>query len=513
MRDSNLLNDFSESTIGAIFTPLQWAEFAIEQFGLFDKWMAGNSIFDPTMGEGNLVEALIALGIKKGFRTTELPIENLYGVEINSRFFDKFFEKIHDRYGLELSRENFVNADIFFLKVEKQFDTIFGNPPWQNFVDLPSDYKGIIKQAFFKYDLIGNAQDLLLGGSRIDIAALVIQKTIEKNLKPKGEAIFFMPLSLFLNDGANKHFRTYKVHETNYWVDKIFDFNDADVFEGIATRYGLVHFVRNEKQQFPIKFCRWEKGVWKDYFAKPVFHETDPLSIVENIDDDFKEVFVPINIKKESAPRQGLNTCGANNVFFFHAYREIDEDYCFVENTEKAVLPKKYVFPLITGKNFKQEYILPDKWVFVPHNLNGKPIEWQQIQQEETLTSFLLPYKNQLSGRKGTLINVWIQKGYWWALLGVGEYNFFPFKIVWEAYGKTAFKPKIFPGTWQANQSLQAFIPLKSKDEANDVLHLLKNKKIEDYLRSLKMEGTMNWAQPGKIKKLIQYKEEVLTLF
>jgi len=27
------------------------------------------------------------------------------------------------------------------------------------------------------------------------------------------------------------------------------------------------------------------------------------------------------------------------------------------------------------------------------------------------------------------------------------------------------------------------------------------------------MEGTMNWAQPGKIKKIIKFEEESLTLF
>lgn len=111
------------------------------------------------------------------------------------------------------------------------------------------------------------------------------------------------------------------------------------------------------------------------------------------------------------------------------------------------------------------------------------------------------------------MLNANMKRGYWWALLGVGEYNFFPFKIIWEAYGKAQFRPRIFSGRWQANQSLQAFIPVKTREEANRVLVLLNNKCVEDYLLSLKMEGTMNWAQPGKIKKLIRFEEEELTLF
>ncbi|MCO5280168.1 MAG: hypothetical protein M9931_03810 [Chitinophagales bacterium] len=111
------------------------------------------------------------------------------------------------------------------------------------------------------------------------------------------------------------------------------------------------------------------------------------------------------------------------------------------------------------------------------------------------------------------MLNAMLKRGHWWAMLGVGEYNFFPYKVVWEAYGKTTFNPTIFEGYWQANQSLQAFIPVKSKDEAKRIQKELSDKQIENYLLSLKMEGTMNWAQPGKIKKIIKYEEESLTLF
>jgi hypothetical protein len=106
-----------------------------------------------------------------------------------------------------------------------------------------------------------------------------------------------------------------------------------------------------------------------------------------------------------------------------------------------------------------------------------------------------------------------IKRGYWWAMLGVGEYNFFPYKVVWEAYGKSSFNPTIFEGNWQANQSLQAFIPVRSLNEAERIQTELSDKQIANYLLSLKMEGTMNWAQPGKIKKIIKYEEEYLTLF
>ncbi len=93
----------------------------------------------------------------------------------------------------------------------------------------------------------------------------------------------------------------------------------------------------------------------------------------------------------------------------------------------------------------------------------------------------------------------------WWALLGVGPYNFAPYKIVWEAYGRKKFSPQIFEGQWQANQALQAFIPCDSEKEAKNILQKLENPVVEKILLSHRMEGTMNWAQPGKIKKLINF--------
>jgi len=503
-------NKTNTLTIGAVFTPQIWAQFAIKEFDLFTKWLNGATIFDPTMGEGHLLDALINFGIRQKIEPQELPIHNLFGVEMNTQYFQSFLQKIKNSYNIELSLANFINDDIFFLETEQSFDIIFGNPPWQNFVDLPDTYKSKIKSQFFRYDLIGNSQDLLLGGSRIDIAALVIQKTIEKNLNSGGEAIFFMPLSLLLNDGANQYFRTYQVNSTSYCIDQIFDFNDADVFKGIATRYGLVHFLRDQKQVFPIKYSRWENMKWVNYFGKPMFHPNDPLSIFSDSEFNPLKTFEPISLKKESMPRQGVNTCGVNDIFFFDSYTEIDEIYCTVSNkTIKEVqLPKKYIFPVATTNNFKDHSFIPFKWVLLPYNLTGKALLQSEILNDQKLADFLFGNEKALKNRKGMMLNALIKRGIWWSLLGVGKYNFYPYKIIWEAYGKAEFRPQIFEGRYQANQSLQAFIPLKSLAEAEKVLALLLDRRVEEYLLSLKMEGTMNWAQPGKIKKLIKFEDE-----
>lgn len=288
---------------------------------------------------------------------------------------------------------------------------------------------------------------------------------------------------------------------------------EQDAFCGISTRYGLSHFSRDKKQQFPIPYFRNENGTWEEYFAKPLFHETNPLSIISNAEKESFENIKPVRIKKESCPRQGVNTCGANDVYFFHSFDEINEDLARLSNKHRndIILPKKFIFPLITPKEFKTKENTPSKWVLLPYNTDGKPLEWKQIQEYQELKRYLEANKTILEQRKGIMLNAMLRRGYWWAMLGVGEYNFFPYKIVWEAYGKTNFNPKVFEGKWQANQSLHAFIPVKTLSEAKRIQAELSDKKIETYLRSLKMEGTMNWAQPGKIKKIIKYEEELFS--
>ncbi|WP_234408469.1 Eco57I restriction-modification methylase domain-containing protein [Marinilabilia salmonicolor] len=228
-------NSANHIKIGDVFTPVRWACFAIEQFGIFERWMKGATIFDPTMGQGNLLIALVEYGVEKGFNLKELPILNLFGNEINTNYHKKALQFFLDEFNTDMSG-NFSNRDILELP-PVPYDIVLGNPPWQTFNDLPDNYKKKIKPCFEKYRLTGNKKNLLLGHSRIDIAALIIKATIQEFLKPGGNAYLFMPLSLLLNDGAHETFRSYTSTEAPFSPVEVFDFNKEDVFNKIATRY------------------------------------------------------------------------------------------------------------------------------------------------------------------------------------------------------------------------------------------------------------------------------------
>ncbi len=507
------LSTVESQPLGEFFTPLHWAKWVIDENGLFEKWLDGAAVFDPTAGEGSFLEAFVATALDRRIPVTNDMAERLFGVEKEKRFVRNFFLKMKRLYHIEFPGKNFKCEDYILTKNATEADIVVGNPPWKNFNDLPPHYKELLKPYFFGYHLIPNTQELLLGGSRIDIAALVIAKCLTENLKKNGTAYFFMPLSILLNGSAHKAFRNYRLGEIDFAMTSVHDFKNNPIFDGVATRYGLVAFQRDEKQAFPIPYFVFESGEWIKHFAQPAFNLDDPLSI-EKIDaQSFRafQTFSKIEVPITSKPRQGVNTCGANSVFIFDSVTKLDNETASASNKvhKNVTLPLKFLFPMVTKDNFTQAEPLPQRFVLLPYDvLNGRPLDEVELKKEPSLYDYLLSQRSILQTRKGTLINAWISKGYWWALLGVGKYSFTSHKVAWEAYGKNTYLPKVFSGKWQGNQALHAYIPTDNRAAAINIWKQLRNPVVQLYLSSQRMEGTCNWAQPGRISKLLNIKRE-----
>lgn len=495
MNTLNLQNKLLE--IGSIFTPHHWCKYFINKFDILSAWLEGKTLLDPTMGTGNILEALVDYALEQGYSLKELPLHNLFGVEINNNFYSSALKKFKKKYSFNML-SNFRNSDIFNCN-EFKCDILFGNPPWSTFNAINEGYKEYIKPLFFKYGLVESPKELLLGNSRIDVSALVIQKTLTDNLNPQGRAIFFIPLSLLFNPGANAAFRKFYTKKTYYKLESIYDLNSLNVFPNVMTRYGLICIRKGQKNHYPISCLRYKDHQWIDFQVQPLQKCGDPLVTVEDKNINFQKIKIP----ESARPRQGINTCGANDLFFFNSYEPLDETFCRVSG--EIVLPQEFVFPLITSKNFKNQ-TQPYRWVMLPYNkLRGKPLSPDEIEKFPSMWQYLQNNKERLMSRKGTMLNSYMKSGHWWAMLGVGAYSFVPYKVTWEAFGKKEFKPQIFEGRWQANQSLQAFIPCSDIIMAKSVLASLKNPAVESYLHSFNMQGTMNWAQPGKMRHLFSF--------
>lgn len=494
--------------IGAVFTPLDQAQLTIKETGLYEKWLDGASILDPTAGNGRFLEAFIKTARQKGERLTESRIDRLCGVEMQQQFVNVFLENMKNHYKVDFPSRNFIKGDFFFTELNKTFDFLIGNPPWLNFCDLEDSYKEKIKPLFLSSGLGQSKKELLLGNSRIDIAALIVTEAVKKNLKEAGQAYFFLPLSLFLGEGAHKRFRRL-LNNGFLSVDRIDDYRHYSIFPGIATRYGFATFTKGNKTTYPIPY-HMIKNDRENEELKAYPLDGDDSSLLLGKEQNNRP-FPRIIISKKSRPRQGLNSCGVNRLFIFDKAEKANVDLLLVTNKEiEALLPSQLIYPLIGADQFKGEE--KHRYVFLPYGSNGKVLTQEQLSQFPYAVKYLNLHKSKLKKRKGVLIGSSIKKGQWWSLLGVGPYSFAPWKVVWEAYGKKKFRPLLFSSSegriWQPNQALQAYLSFQTREEALSALHALQNPLIEDILKSQGMEGTCNWAQPGKMMKFFSFTEE-----
>lgn len=492
-RTSPLEND----KIGQVFTPIEWAVWLIEKWSIFDHWIQGASICDPSAGEGVFGLALFEIAKSKGFSVSQEMLRRIWLIDICAPSLSAFKLKAKQIYSVDFPVSNLINADLILDTPPISVDVLVGNPPWCNFADLPGFYKESIKEYFISEGLVPDRKKVLLGSSRTDIAALVVNRAIGKLLKPSGRAIFFLPSSLFLGDDAHRGFRNYTASNRRFSIERVYEFSKTEVFPSIGTQYCCAEIAIDSIPAFPVPYNRESLTGWVEQKAYPLKEHDDQWQIVGLDSDRDRFSTFSVSIGPNQQPRQGVNSCGANDIFIF--------------DTNKGLLPKQFLFPLLSKEHWKGDNT-PSRWVLLPYDkTTGRPLSWSQIQEYPSLAEYLLSKKSFLSMRKGTMIRSSIKKGIWWAALGVGPYSFSPFKVAWQAYGKNDFKPIVVGShsglPWQGNQAMHAFIPCWSEADAMRIQSALDSPLVTDFLKQLNGEGKCNWAQPGKVKKLLALNE------
>ena len=480
--------------VGQIFTPMKWAEWLIERWGIFDAWIDGASVCDPTAGQGAFALALFRLARSRGVRVSSELLSRLTLIEVRASHLHTFQRKARQKFAIDFPSSQLLALDVITDLPNAEYDILFGNPPWANFTDLSDSYKERLKPYFVSEGLVPDKKQVLLGSSRTDIAALVLKVVLGKLLRKDGVGCFYLPLSLFSGGDAHKGFRDYIANHRRFAVDEVREFTATKVFEGIGTSYCCARFRMDVPHKFPVKYFRERSGNWIELQAVPLKASDDQWRVLQHGDTADLDSSIKVELSPDQKPRQGVNTCGANSIFMF-------ED-------KPTHLPEEFLFPLATKEIWKNGDLAPHKWILLPYDRNtGRPLSWDRIEQYADLKQYLTEGRGKLAGRRGTLIQSAIAKGVWWTLLGVGPYSFAPYKVIWEAYGKSHFHPVILNSergqVWQANQAMQAFIPCWNKADAKRICSALQHPGIPTLLRQLNGEGKCNWAQPGKIRKIL----------
>jgi hypothetical protein len=506
-----------DAKIGQVFTPLKWTEWLINRWDVFEAWVDGAHICDPTAGQGVFALAMLHIARRKGIPITRERLSRLTLIEIVPSHLERFREDIKREFGVDVPASQVFCQDVITEDHPRKYDILVGNPPWANFSALPTAYKERLKPFFLQEGLVPDRKKMLLGASRIDIAALVLKVVLGRLLKENGTGYFYIPTSLFFGDGAHSSFRNYLAKDSrdaadsyrDFAVDTVYEWTSTKVFDGVSTSYCCAKFRADTRQGFPVSYFRESEGKWVEHKALPFKNLTDAWRVVRDLAELNMGASLEVRLSPEQKPRQGVNTCGANSVFIF--------------DQKPSHLPNEFLYPLATKELWRQQTAvprtliamgcLPHKWILLPyHQQTGKPLTWCQIEQCAALRDHLRNVQEVLQARKGTLLGTALKRGNWWALLGVGPYSFAPFKVIWEAYGKNRFDPIVLDSVegqmWQGNQAMHAFIPCWTERDAQRIKTALENPEIPTLLRQLNGAGKCNWAQPGKIKKILSLEKD-----
>ena len=335
--------------IGQVFTPLKWAEWLIDRWNIFDAWCNGAHICDPTSGEGVFIYAMLHFAKNKGISINSERLSRLSLIEMVPSHLNKFKMKIQRDFGVDFPTSQIFCQDVITEPHKHRYDILLGNPPWVNFSDLPNGDKNRLKPYFVKAGLISDMQRLLLGSSRVDIAALVMKVVLGKLLKENGSGYFYLPTSLFFGEGAHNGFREFNANHRDFAVDTVYEFTSTQVFEGVSTAYCCASFRGDTHQEFPIPYFKEDDGKWVEHQALPLKNPHDPWRIVNNLDELHIGEKLDIKLPLEQKPRQGVNTCGVNSIFIF------DE--------KPSHLPREFLYPLATKELWRQNISTPIRWI------------------------------------------------------------------------------------------------------------------------------------------------------
>ncbi|HTH14253.1 MAG TPA: hypothetical protein VMB23_07640, partial [Spirochaetia bacterium] len=221
--------------VGAVFTPPFWARWALDRLDAPGRVAAGASFCDPTAGEGAFAHGLAEAWAGKSGTFDRTWANRITLVDREPAFLETFARSWRGRWGFSFPEKNLRITDMVTDPPQTPFDLVVGNPPWATYPDLSPEDQDRYRPWFSRLDLVGRPQDLLLGRSGLDLAALVTARVFSTLVAPGGRAGFFLPLSLFHNEGAPTRWRRWR-------PDAVFDLTALRPFPGVSTRCGWAEF-------------------------------------------------------------------------------------------------------------------------------------------------------------------------------------------------------------------------------------------------------------------------------
>ncbi len=343
-----------------------------------------------------------------------------------------------------------------------QFHFVVGNPPWVNWESLAPEYRKVSEGAWKHYQLVGQLPGKRRQRStaaKTDVCILMTYVAADKYLLPAGRLAFVLPRTIFQSETGGWHFRRFELPEKRpLTVEVVQDIDLLKPFRGQATNTSCVAvFKRGTKTKYPVQWNQWQ----------PLKARQRPFNTLAEMKQNTKIrklLAEPVSATQPQSPwiigtkgtlallrealgrspyadtvREGLNTRGANGVFFVTAAmlrsrimvtnQAREGRNSIVDETTLPVEPD-YLYPLLRGEDVSPFKAVPGSFIIAPHDADDpvNPVPFSKL--PKLTREFLTEFKTVLRSRK-KFRNFDPSQGEWHGLYSILNATFSSFKVVW----------------------------------------------------------------------------------
>ena len=426
----------------------------------------------------------------------------------------------------------------------RSFDYIIGNPPWINWETLPVSYRRETHPLWAEYGLYQHkGYEALMGKSKDDLAVLLTYVVLNQYLANNGMLAFVITQSIFKTTGAGRGFRSFVLPSgTPVRVMQVEDLSDIKPFPGAKNRTALMVLRKGEATDYPVPYIYWQLQPGQgppraDGSLVEAKKATRRLSLLgQPVDsNDITSPWLTAcpealkALQKLISPsfyraREGVNTGGANGVFYLYPLEEAARDdkilafRNLIAGVKRPVpevtahLEGDLIYPLLRGRDIEPWQADPQSYILLTHR-EGERL--QAIPEAElghkypNVAKYLNKFAPILHQRRTRLVRNLMATGPFYSIFGIGDYTFAPYKVVWQRIGSkltaAVVSRKKVPLPIQElvipNDST-VFVPFEQEEEAHYFCTLLNSTPAQFVIRSTSVLATGSFASPHILKKI-----------
>lgn len=436
----------SKKAYGDYQTPFDFA-LRVCKFLKEQKKLKPSTILEPTCGIGNFLKASLIFDAEK-----------YYGIEVNPEHFKICAENLSD------SKIKIVNKNFFECAIPKSKNVlIIGNPPWINNSELSKINSNNLPPKTNFRNLRGI--DALTGASNFDICEYIIETLIDIYRNTNAVIAMLCKISV-----AKNIFQEIVRLNVPFRNCEIFTF-DANKIFGVSADACLLYLELTEKNIFPASCSVY--AFEKSRSLKKILGYRDGKFY-----NDISVSACNFDGKCFFEWRQGIkHDCAKIMELTF-------EDGLFRNGENKIVdVEEEFIFPLVKSSHIKKPIIKNfSKYVIVTQKFLGEntanlkftaPKLWNYLNQNAEL----------FSNRKSKIYLNAPQ----FAMFGVGEYSYQPYKVGIGGLNKTPLFALIFSDNEKPVMldDTGYFIGFENYDLAYTAMIYLNTDKVKTFLQSL----------------------------